>query len=146
MTRLGTNAWGKSAVRVSKVHRGPDGDDFSDLTVQMLLEGEVEAAYRDGDNSAVIPTDTMRNTVYVLAQEHLGSDLEDFSRVLAEHFVARDGVDAVRVATRGGALATGRADRLPGRWVGAAYRPMSCRRGGKFGVGRDRGSGSAQDH
>jgi urate oxidase len=97
MTRLGNNAWGKSAVRVSKVHRGPDGDDFSDLTVQLLLEGEVESAYRDGDNSAVIPTDTMRNTIYVLAQEHLGSDLEDFGRVLAEHFVARDGVDGVRV-------------------------------------------------
>lgn len=97
MTRLGTNSWGKSAVRVSKVHRGAEGDAFSDVTVQLLLEGEVEAAYRDGDNSAVIPTDTMRNTIYVLAQERLGTDLEDFGRVLTEHFLPVDGVDAVQV-------------------------------------------------
>ncbi|HSJ33854.1 MAG TPA: urate oxidase [Acidimicrobiia bacterium] len=97
MTRLGNNSWGKSAVRVSKVHRGEDLDSFSDLTVQLLLQGEVEAAYRDGDNAGVVPTDTMRNTIYVLAQDHLGPDLEDFGRVLADHFMAKDGIISARV-------------------------------------------------
>lgn len=83
--RLGHNHWGKSEVRVSKVHRG-ESDDFSDVTVQVLLEGDVEAAFLEGDNGAVLPTDTMRNTVYGLAQEYLTKDLEDFADTLTAHF------------------------------------------------------------
>ena len=71
MARLGENRWGKSDVRVSKIHRSESGDDFSDLSVQVLLQGDVEAGHTEGDNTAVLPTDTMKNTVYALAQEHL---------------------------------------------------------------------------
>ncbi len=99
MTRLGDNVWGKAAVRLSKVHG--DGELFSDLTVRVLLSGEVEAAYRDGDNTRVVPTDTMRNTVYVLAQEHLTADLEAFGRVLANHFLDRDGIASAQVDLTG---------------------------------------------
>lgn len=94
---LGDNRWGKSEVRVSKVFRGGDSDDFIDLEVQVLLRGEVEAAHTSGDNSAVVPTDTMRNTVYGLAQEHLTRDLERFGEVLCDHFLAKDGVDQATV-------------------------------------------------
>lgn len=97
MTRLGDNTWGKSAVRVSKVHRDTGGDRFSELTVGVLLKGDVDDAYRHGDNTAVLPTDTMRNTVYVTAQEHLGDDLEDFGATLAAHFLTREGVVAASV-------------------------------------------------
>lgn len=94
---LGDNRWGKSEVRVSKVIQGAGGDDFIDVTVQVLLRGDVAAAHIDGDNSAVLPTDTMRNTVYVLAQENLTYDLEGFAGVLADHFVARGGVEGADV-------------------------------------------------
>lgn len=97
MTRLADNSWGKSSVRVSKIHRGEGSDGFSDVTVQVLLQGEVEAAYLEADNSRVLPTDTMRNTVYGLAQEHLDDDLEGFGRSLATHFVAKEGVDAATI-------------------------------------------------
>lgn len=97
MTRLADNSWGKSSVRVSKVHRGEDSDEFSDVTVQVLLQGEVEAAYLNGDNSAVLPTDTMRNTVYGLAQEHLDDDLEGFGRSLAIHFLSKEGIAGASV-------------------------------------------------
>lgn len=97
MTRLGDNTWGKSEVRVSKVHRDGGEDRFSELTVGVLLEGDVDDAYRLGDNSAVLPTDTMRNTVYVIAQEHLGADLEAFGATLAAHFLARESVVSARV-------------------------------------------------
>ncbi|MFP3915869.1 MAG: factor-independent urate hydroxylase [Actinomycetota bacterium] len=97
MTRLGDNSWGKSSVRVSKVHRGEDEDGFSDVTVQILLRGEVEAAYRDGNNAGVLPTDTMRNTVYGLAQDHLGADLEGFGREMAAHFLAKDGIHGAEI-------------------------------------------------
>lgn len=97
MTRLADNSWGKSAVRVSKIHRGEERDGFSDVTVQILLHGEVEAAFRDGNNAGVLPTDTMRNTVYCLAQEHLDGDLEGFGRRLAAHFLTKEGIDGAEV-------------------------------------------------
>jgi len=98
---LGANRWGKSGVRVSKVLRGDDADDFVDVTVQVLLEGDVAPAYTQGDNSAVVPTDTMRNTVYALAQEHLTRDLEGFGEVLCSHFLAKEGVDGAAVLIEG---------------------------------------------
>lgn len=94
---LGDTRWGKSEVRVSKVFRGEDGDDFIDLTVQVLLRGDVEAAHTEGDNSRVIPTDTMRNTVYGLAQDHLNHDLERFGELLCAHFLDKAGVEEASV-------------------------------------------------
>jgi urate oxidase len=85
-------------VRVSKVFRGQVAADFIDLTVGVVLEGDVAAAHTDGDNSSVLPTDTMRNTVYGLAQEHLTRDIEAFAAVLCEHFLEREDVDTAEVA------------------------------------------------
>lgn len=95
---LGDNRWGKTGVRVSKVLRGDGRDDFVDVDVQVLLRGDVTAAHTEGDNSAVVPTDTMRNTVYGLAQEHLERDLERFAEVLCAHFLAKPAVDEAAVA------------------------------------------------
>jgi urate oxidase len=90
---LGANRWGKSEIRVSKVLRGEDSDDFIDLSVQVLLEGDVTAAHTEGDNRHVLPTDTMRNTVYGLAQSHLDHDLEGFGEILCDRFLTHDFVE-----------------------------------------------------
>jgi len=97
MATLGPHRWGKSEVRVSKIHRGEVADDFSDITVSVLLEGDVAAAHTEGDNSEVLATDTMRNTIYGLAQEHLTKDLEGFGVVLAERFLSKESVDQATV-------------------------------------------------
>lgn len=94
---LGDNRWGKSEVRVSKVLAGEDVDDFIEVTVQVLLRGDVAAAHTEGDNSSVLPTDTMRNTVYGLAQEHLGHDLESFGEVLCGRFLDREDIHTAEV-------------------------------------------------
>lgn len=87
------STWGKSAVRVSKLIRdGADGHEFLDLDVQIRLTGDVEAAHTKGDNAGVWPTDTMKNTVYVMAQEHLTPDLEAFGALLCDHFLEKSGV------------------------------------------------------
>lgn len=86
---LGANRWGKSEVRVSKVL---DNGDFMDVTAQVLLQGDVESAHTVGDNSSVLPTDTMRNTIYGLAQDHLDHDLEVFGAVLCDRFLSRDDI------------------------------------------------------
>lgn len=94
---LGDNRWGKSGLRVSKVFRGEDEDDFIDLTVQVVLRGDVEAAHTSGNNSRVVPTDTMRNTVYGLAQDHLDRDLERFGELVCVHFLDKAGIDQAEV-------------------------------------------------
>jgi urate oxidase len=98
MIELGPNRYGKSAIRLVKVVRGPDRHQVRDLTVSVALEGDFEAAHVDDDNSAVIATDTMKNTAYALAGEHLTGSIEAFALVLGRHFLAADQVGRVTVS------------------------------------------------
>jgi urate oxidase len=92
------NGYGKQAVRLVTVRRGPDRHELKDVTIAIRLEGDFAAAYTDGDNREVLPTDTMKNTVYALAAEHPFEDVEDFGLALSEHFLqASPRVTAVRV-------------------------------------------------
>jgi urate oxidase len=57
------------------------------MTVAIALEGDFEPSYREGDNSLVLPTDTMKNTVYALAQDPAVEQPENFAMLLATHFL-----------------------------------------------------------
>lgn len=83
------HAYGKALVRLVKVHRADDPHRIHDVTVDIELEGDFDAAYVEADNTLVVPTDTMKNTVYGLAVEHLADQIEPFAIALARHFVAR---------------------------------------------------------
>lgn len=85
---LKQNNYGKSEVRLVKVTRHPDRHELIDLTVDVALEGEFEAAHVDGDNTGLLATDTMRNTVYALAKQGPVGEIESFAVRLVEHFVA----------------------------------------------------------
>ncbi len=61
--------------------------DVRDFTVGIRFEGEYDASYTDGDNSAVLPTDTMKNTVYALAAQEPVQQPEAFALALARHFL-----------------------------------------------------------
>jgi len=100
MIELGPNRYGKAAIRLVKVVREPTGDRVRDLTVAVTLEGDFGAAHTDGDNRLVIATDTMKNTVYAMAPEHLTGAIEAFGRVLAGHFVAFPQVSRATVTIR----------------------------------------------
>ena len=97
MIEVGANSYGKSAIRLVKVDRDRTPHRVRDLTIAIALEGDFAASYRDGDNSAVIATDTMKNTAYALAGEHLTGAIEDFATVLGRHFLVADPVERVRV-------------------------------------------------
>ena len=62
--QLVENRYGKSRVRLMKVTRQPEGNDLLEWTVQVLLQGDFDAAHYEGDNRKILPTDTMKNTVY----------------------------------------------------------------------------------
>jgi urate oxidase len=95
---LGRHGYGKSEVRVVKVTRTPGRHVLRDLTVDVALEGDFEAAHRSGDNSALLATDTMRNVVYALARTHPIDSLESFGAALVEHFLrAGPTVERVRI-------------------------------------------------
>jgi urate oxidase len=101
MMELTSNRYGKAAIRLVKVARGPDGDRLRDLTVAIALEGDFAAAHTDGDNSMVIATDTMKNTAYGFARTHLDGPLEDYGRALAEYFLEKPQVDVATVNIKG---------------------------------------------
>jgi urate oxidase len=95
---LSQSGYGKSEVRLVKVSRRPDGHDLLDLTVDVGLEGDFNAAYTQGDNTGLLATDTMRNAVYALAREHPIDEIESFGQRLVEHFLAAGpGVTRARV-------------------------------------------------
>jgi urate oxidase len=51
---LGQNSYGKSEIRLVKVRRSADFHELWDLTVDVALEGDFEAAHVEGDNSVRI--------------------------------------------------------------------------------------------
>jgi urate oxidase len=85
-TILTHNAYGKSAVRLTKVVRNGPVHDLFEIDAAIQLEGDFSAAYTNGDNRNVIATDTIKNTVYVLAKENAFDSIERFALVLATHF------------------------------------------------------------
>ena len=84
---LAENSYGKSGIRLVKVLRPGERHEFRDVTVAIALEGDFEAAHVAGDNRAVLPTDTMKNTVYALAQDHFDGPIESFGLFLSGHFL-----------------------------------------------------------
>lgn len=96
---LSWNRYGKSEVRLVKVRRTRDPHEIVDLTIAIQLEGAFEPVYTEGDNSACIATDTMKNTVYALARHDPIEHAEAFAWRLADHFAAKPAVSRARVST-----------------------------------------------
>ncbi len=84
--QLSSTSYGKSAIRVMKLIKHPDWHEVKEVNVSTLFEGEFEEVHTIGDNSNVLPTDTQKNTVFVLAKNHPLGTIEDFGIHLAKHF------------------------------------------------------------
>jgi urate oxidase len=87
---LAENTYGKSSVRVMKVQRDGALHTVKEWKVEVLLSGDFETCFTVGDNGQILPTDTMKNTVYSRARESTAECIEDFARELAEFFLARN--------------------------------------------------------
>jgi urate oxidase len=99
MIALGQNRYGKSRVRLVKVKRHPGRHDLCDWTVEILLEGDFESCFVDGNNSKILPTDTMKNTVYSLARSSSAECIEDFAKELVVFLLQRNPQIAVARAS-----------------------------------------------
>ena len=95
---LASHNYGKQRVRVMKVLRsvsaqgsaagtGIGSHQVKELEIGVRLEGDFGAALISADNSVVVATDTMKNTVQVLAHRHLEAETEPFAALVARHFL-----------------------------------------------------------
>ena len=87
MARLGENSYGKSRVRLSRIARQNDRHDFNEWIVSVMLEGDFETSFTEADNSKVLPTDTMKNTVYFVARNSKAATIEAFAMELGDYFL-----------------------------------------------------------
>ncbi len=82
------DTYGKSRVRVMRVHRDGMYNEVRELSVQTMLEGDFAAAYTQGDNRHVIATDTIKNITYVVARENVTAGNENFGAALASRLLS----------------------------------------------------------
>src|SRR6201994_3228648 len=90
MARLGVNRYGKAHVRLSRITRSGDRHDFNEWSVGVLLHGDFESSFTDADNSSILPTDTMKNTVYSIARDSKSATIEEFAMELGDYLLANN--------------------------------------------------------
>jgi urate oxidase len=90
MARLGENRYGKSRVRLSRITRHGDRHDFNEWTVEVLLHGDFETSFTEADNSKILPTDTMKNTVYSVARGSKAATIEGFAVELGDYLLGNN--------------------------------------------------------
>jgi urate oxidase len=90
MTKLRENRYGKSRVRLVRVKRHAGANDFQEWSVDVLLRGDFANCFAEGENSRILPTDTMKNTVYSVARSSNAACMEDFAKELTEFLLRRN--------------------------------------------------------
>ena len=89
MAKLIGQRYGKARVRVLKILRREEVHTVKEIDVTALLDGDFASSYTAADNTKVVPTDTIRNTINVFAHQHLGEEIERFALILGDHFLKR---------------------------------------------------------
>jgi len=93
MGHLAENRYGKSRVRLMKVVRHAAHDkmpavhEMKEWNVRLLLQGDFGSCFTTGDNSKILPTDTMKNTVYSLARDSKANTSEQFAMELGQYLL-----------------------------------------------------------
>lgn len=88
---LESNHYGKRQVRLLRVTREEIIHHVAEWEVDALLEGELSGSYLSEDNSSVVPTDTVKNTVLALAHDHENAPRDEFALTVAHHFLGKYG-------------------------------------------------------
>ncbi|KAJ5805043.1 hypothetical protein N7474_010930 [Penicillium riverlandense] len=91
MSTLAAARYGKDNVRVYKVHRDEKTgvQSVCEMTVCVLLEGDIETSYTKADNSVVVATDSIKNTIYITAKQQPVTPPELFGSILGTHFIQK---------------------------------------------------------
>jgi urate oxidase len=84
---LSDHQYGKAETRLVRFVRDTARHEIRDLNVTTAMRGAFDDAYLTGNQTAVLPTDTQKNTVYAFAKKHGVASPEAFGLELARHFV-----------------------------------------------------------
>lgn len=76
-------------MRFLRVLRAESLHEIFEVTAGIDLDGDFETAYLSDDNSAVVATDTMKNTLLALAYRFQGKTLEEYAIFVAAHFLEK---------------------------------------------------------
>ncbi|KAL4927595.1 urate oxidase [Aspergillus undulatus] len=89
MSTVAAARYGKDNVRVYKVHRDEKTgvQTVVEMTVCVLLEGDIDTSYTKADNSVVVATDSIKNTIFILAKQNPVTPPELFGSILGTHFI-----------------------------------------------------------
>jgi urate oxidase len=83
MATLGINRYVKQKVRVLRKSVEENGrQSVVEISADALLEGAFERSFLSEDNTQIVATDTVKNTIIALAHQHLGPSIEDFALVV----------------------------------------------------------------
>ncbi len=77
-------------MRLVRVQRHAAGNEFQEWSIEVLLRGDFAACFAQGDNRGILPTDTMKNTVYSVARASKAACIEDFAKELSEFLLLRN--------------------------------------------------------
>ena len=88
--KLQANRYGKSRVRLMRLTKHEAHHDLDEWTVQILLTGDFTTAHTLGDNSQILPTDTMKNTVYFVAHQSKATSMETYAQELIDYILTRN--------------------------------------------------------
>jgi urate oxidase len=89
-SQLEDNRYGKSRIRLVRVKRQGEAHEFREWAIDVLLRGDFADCFVEGDNRRILPTDTMKNTVYSLARDSRSGTMEDFAQELVEFLLRRN--------------------------------------------------------
>ncbi len=90
MAKLGENRYGKSRVRLSRITRVGNRHEFQEWSVCILLHGDFESSFTAANNSKILPTDTMKNTVYSVARGSNAETIESFAIELGDYLLSNN--------------------------------------------------------
>lgn len=107
MSVLLDSTYGKGNVKFLKVkkdQKNPQVQDVLEANCKVLLKGNFDVSYTKADNSPVVPTDTVKNTILVEAKNTDVWPIERFAAHLAKHFTTKYahvlGIDITIVQSR----------------------------------------------
>ncbi|SCU98254.1 LADA_0H11650g1_1 [Lachancea dasiensis] len=89
---LADSTYGKDNVKFLKVKKDKQNQkvhEIMEATVCVLLKGDFDVSYTEANNAPIVPTDTVKNTILILAKKYDTFPLEKFAARLALHFTSK---------------------------------------------------------
>jgi urate oxidase len=98
--RIAAASYGKRPIRLLRWTRTTDGDAVTEFTLSIDVSGELTESYAYGDNTGILPSDTLRRHALAAFGAQPAIPNGDLLATVGDHILAAaDGLDSVSLAT-----------------------------------------------